>query len=119
MFFFLIDGICDLGSISLRKYFLANFNAPLKSLFIAGLESSLSICLETSDRFLRTLGSSSLVWFVSIVGNGSIVYPKACIQSDSVIGKGVFLNTNCCVEHDSFINDFVHICNFNLNSLSN
>ena len=46
----------------------------------------------------------------SKIGNGTIVYPKACIQSESIIGKGVFLNTNCCVEHDSFINDFVHIC---------
>ena len=44
------------------------------------------------------------------IDSGSIVYAKACIQSQVFISRGTIINTNCCIEHDSEINDGVHIC---------
>ena len=44
------------------------------------------------------------------IESGSIIYAKACIQSQVSIGKGTLINTNSCIEHDSKISDGIHIC---------
>ena len=43
------------------------------------------------------------------LNNGTIVFPRACINTNTKIGKACIINTNSVIEHDCKIGDFTHI----------
>ena len=44
------------------------------------------------------------------LGNGTVVFAHAAIQTNAAIGTGSILNTGCSVDHDVHLADGVHIC---------
>ena len=85
------DAIISISSFKLRKNWLE---------------------LLEKEEFLipKIIHKTSFISESAKIGKGSIIYPKACIQSNANIREGVFINTGSIIEHDSYISNNVHIC---------
>jgi len=96
-----------LHSSELRKAIKTNFlisigNNQIRAKIVQNLQNNFNF----SD-FIRhkTAYISSSV----SIGKGSVVMPKAVINSASKIGAHVIINTASVIEHDCIIEDFCHI----------
>ena len=44
------------------------------------------------------------------IGEGVVILPKACVNTDTIVEKGCILNIGCIVDHGCVIEEGVHIC---------
>ena len=59
--------------------------------------------------FATLVHHSSFVSEFSKLGEGTVVMPQACINTEVKIGKHCIINTSSVIDHDCLIEDFVHI----------
>ncbi len=45
----------------------------------------------------------------AVIGEGTVVMPKVCINAEVKIGRHCIINTGAIIEHECVIEDFVHI----------
>ena len=45
----------------------------------------------------------------STIGEGTVVFHNAVVQSGTTVGKHCILNTASCVDHDNVLGNFVHV----------
>lgn len=68
-----------------------------------------AIAQNITHRFGKVYHPSSLIDRDVRIGNGTVVFHGAIIQSGSIIGKHVIINTAAKVDHDCILSDYVHI----------
>ncbi len=44
------------------------------------------------------------------IGEGTVIFPKAVIQTNASIGCNSIINSGAIIEHDSIVSDHVHVC---------
>ncbi len=59
--------------------------------------------------FGKAIHPSALISSDVTLGDGTVVFHAAVIQSSSKIGKHVIVNTAASIDHDCVIEDFVHV----------
>lgn len=65
--------------------------------------------VEEKARFATIIAPSAMISSDVLLGEGSVVFPKAVIRAGSVIGKNVILNTACKIAPKVFIGDHSHV----------
>ncbi len=84
-----------------------------KDLIIAignnSIREQLSRELEEYCNFVSLIHKSAYISKFSSIDIGTVVMPKACINSDVRIGKHCIINTSSVIDHECIIEDFVHI----------
>ena len=45
-----------------------------------------------------------------MLGKGTVVLPKAVVNTDTVVGQGVIVNCSAVIDHGCVIGDGAHIC---------
>lgn len=60
-------------------------------------------------KWVTAIHPFSMVHSSVSIGEGSVVFAGAVIQTDTIIGKHVIVNTSASIDHDCRIGNFVHI----------
>ena len=60
-------------------------------------------------QFETMLHRTAYVSRFAVIGEGTVVMPKVCINAEVQIGKHCIINTGSIIEHECRIGDFVHI----------
>jgi sugar O-acyltransferase (sialic acid O-acetyltransferase NeuD family) len=86
-------------------------HAPEQELIIAVGNNQIreKVASFIQHRLGKVIHPSVLVATGVSVGEGSVVFHNAILQTDTQIGKHVIINTAASVDHECIIEDFVHI----------
>ena len=88
------------------------FKDSVSDLFIIAIGSNdirKKIALKNTFNYFNAIHKTAFVSNFASLGLGSVVMPKAVINSGANIGNHCIVNSGAVVEHDCQIKDFVHI----------
>ncbi|WP_394993425.1 acetyltransferase [Emticicia sp.] len=112
-----VDGIFD-DDIS-KKYLLeynvlGSYNANLLNdneiiIAIGNNHIRRNLSEEIKHKFAKVIHPSATIQRNVMIGEGSVIFHHAILQSSTKIGSHVIVNTKASIDHDCIIEDFVHI----------
>lgn len=99
---FSVSGTSQIHNALTNDFIISIGNNNIRSKVVQQLKPNYSFCDFINHKTAYISSSVS-------IGKGSVVMPKAVINSTSKIGKHVIINTSSVIEHDCIIEDLCHI----------
>ncbi len=83
-----------------------------EDLLIVGIgnnNSRMTKAIEITHQFGQFVHLNSFVAHTATLGEGSVVFVGAVVNSQTIVGAHCIINTLACVDHNCRLDDFVHV----------
>lgn len=98
------------GTLRELERFVPAYDGVIISIGNNERRQELTVRLENvSARIVTLLHPEAYIAPSAVIGEGTVVLPKAVIHSNTCIGKGCIVGIGALADHDVQIGDFVHL----------